>query len=220
MKKYIASFLTGVLVTVGALTVYAKVESYTLTKYQTPVYIQNVKYPTDALPVLTLNVDGSDNTYVPLRNFSEMMGANVSYNGTQNRIDITAGGASSNTTVNNSGSTTNSNTNSNTNTNDKVSVNSLASTYNNTYKLYVFTYNGVQYVSSEDIEEVYFDDDYKWSNDDFDFYDGNYNTNKTIDLDDNNKPVLTKIPAVRTTDSDDYLITLDYFTKSIYPLIK
>ncbi len=96
MKKIITSFVAGLLVATTYIGVLATTETFTLTKSETPIYVNGVKYPTDALPILNLDIDGKGNTYVPLRNLSEMLGADVNWNNEIKAIDITT---SDNTTV-------------------------------------------------------------------------------------------------------------------------
>ncbi len=256
MKKYIVGFLVGVVVSVGAVGVFAETMEYTLTQYSLPVYINNVKYPSDALPVLSLNLNGGDNTYVPLRNFSEMMGADVNYDREAGRIDITTDFTStatetpttstkpndnaSITAVENTNKENNNNKNKdkdknkdknkNTsttteNTEDStvttpVSLSSLTKTYNDTYKLNVYSVNGVDYVDSDEIDNFYFDDDYKADNDEYEFEDYDKRGVTSIDLDYNDTVSISAIPVLCTTDDDHYLITLDYFVNNIYPTIK
>lgn len=220
MKKMIPAFLLGVFVTVCSFNVFAAVQTYTLNKYETPVYIQNVKYPTDALPVLTLYENGGDNTYVPLRNFSEMMGASVNFDSANGKIDITLDNktsTSNSNTVDSTASATPTTTPQNT---DTVSLRNLTSEYNSTYRLNIYKLNDKHYVNADDIEEIYFDDDYSHSHDDYDFETNMHNQNHTITLEYNNKNILSNISAIRTTDDDDYLIEYDYFVNTIYPIIK
>lgn len=212
MKKYLATFMAGVLLTSGSLTVMAAVENYNLTKSQTPIYIQNVKYPTDALPVLNLELDGGNNTYVPLRNFSEMVGADVVYDSAQDKINISMESTST------SNSNSNTSTNTNTTTNGVVTLNTLDKTYNTTYNINVYTLDGKSYVETDEIDEYYLEDSYKLNNDDFDFEDDTYRSTGTINLEKNDSVVLADIEAIRT--NRDYLISYDYFINSIYPLIQ
>lgn len=218
MKKYISGFALGIFVTVFSFNVMGAVQSYTLNKYTTPIYIQGVKYPTDALPVLTLNQNGGDNTYVPLRNFGEMIGADVDFNASAGRIDVTLNGSSTSNNSN-TGTTTPVATPAPINT-DRVSLNGLTREYNSTYKVNVYTYNGSTYVNTDEIDNYYLDDDYKYDNDDYDFEDDTYTRTNTITLEQYNKAILSDISAIRTNDDDDYLIKYDYFVNTIYPIIK
>ncbi|MFV0520254.1 MAG: stalk domain-containing protein [Lachnospirales bacterium] len=226
MKKNVASFLLGVMITTGVVNVMGAVQTYTLNKYETPVYINNVKYPTDALPVLSLEANGGDNTYVPLRNFAEMMGAEVNFDGAKNRIDITLNNTNNNNNNTNNSNNNNNNTNNSNNSTStaqydnygKVKLNSLSKTFDTTYKLTVYTLDGVNYVESDDIEEYYFDEDYKRANDDYDFTDYNFKTTSKIDLYDNRTAIYSDIDAIES--DDDYLIEYDFFVNTIYPLIK
>ncbi len=266
MKKYILGFLLGVFVTASSTSIMATVESFTLTKYETPVYIQGVKYPTDALPVLSLDANGGGNTYVPLRNFSEMMGATVAFDSTTNRINITMPTATTGngTTGTGTGNTATINSNNNANSNNSswnngktpgngnkdknkgtattetptTDDNTQASggttssrdivapsggstftkAFNSTYNLNVYTVDGVAYVETDEIEEFYFDDDYKVENDDLDFVDNGFATNGTIALENNDTIVLDGIKVVKT--DDDYYVEFDYFVSTIYPAIK
>ncbi len=262
MKKYLLGFLVGVFVTASSTSIMAAVESYTLTKFQTPIYIQNVKYPTDALPVLTLEANGGMNTYVPLRNFSEMIGANVQFDSANNRINITAStttgtttgagttGSTGNTATINSNNNANPNNNSSNNgkttgnsnkdkdkdknknttgttqpstdggttTGTNTGTTTITKEFDDTYKLNVYTVNGVKYVESDEIEEFYFDDDYKATNDEYEFESSGFSTNGTIALENNDTVVLDGIKATKT--DDDYFIEYDYFVSTIYPLIK
>ncbi len=89
MKKIITSFVAGLLVATTSIGVLATNETFTLTKSETPIYVNGVQYPSDALPILNLDIDGKGNTYVPLRNLSEMLGADVNWNNETKAIDIT-----------------------------------------------------------------------------------------------------------------------------------
>ncbi len=231
MKKYIAGFLAGVVASIGVVGVFGSVQSYTLNKYDVPVYINGVKYPTDALPILSLEANGGDNTYVPLRNFSEMLGLEVKFDKANNRIDI----GSSEAVQNNNSGTSNANSNNNNKDKDKVKENNGASNnvssnsgsgtssmeFNSTYKLDVYTINGVQYVDCDQIDEVYFDDDYKVANDEYEFesYRESGSGELKVRFENNDKILLDGITA-RSIDDDDYLIELNYFVENIYPVIK
>ncbi len=244
MKKYLAGFVAGVIVSVSTVGVYATAQSYTLNKFETPIYINSVKYPTDALPVLSLNINGGENTYVPLRNFSEMMGADVSYNQAEGRIDIKGStstssnvatgstDATTNATVDtteNNGSNNNRGENNGNNNNkykdkdknkvsdDSVDLDDVTSVYNSTYKLNVYTIDGVEYVEIDDIEDVYFDDDYKEDNDDYDFEDKD-NTKDVVYLEYNDRVVLDNITVISVDDEE--LVTFEFFINQIYPIIK
>ncbi len=269
MKKYLLGFLVGVFATASSTSIMAAVESYNLTKYETPVYIQGVKYPTDALPVLSLDANGGGNTYVPLRNFSEMMGATVAFDSATNRINITMptttanGGTNGTATGNGTGNTatinSNNNANSNnsswnngkttgnsnkdkdknkgntttgttttdgntqasgggTNTSTSTESSTVSKTFNSTYNLNVYTFNGVTYVETDEIEEFYFDDDYKAENDELDFEDSGFTTKGTITLENNDTVVVDGIKATKM--GDDYYVEFDYFVSTIYPAIK
>ncbi len=227
MKKYIIGFVCGIMVSVGAVGIFADVQSYSLEQYSLPVYINNVKYPTDALPVLSLDLNGGDNTYVPLRNFSEMMGADVDYNKQDGRIDITTTNKTnnSNNAVDHSNDTKpfekpNNGNSSNSNASDKIVLKKLDKVYNDTYKLNVYTVNGVEYVDSEEIDNIYFEDRYKHGNDEYDFEDFDVKNATSIDLEYNDKVVLDNISVLPTNDDDNYLITFDYFVNNIYETVK
>ncbi len=101
MKKFLSGTILGFTLAISSLSIYATVQEYTLTKYDTPIYIDGVKYPTDALPVLSLDANGGGNTYIPLRNFSEMTGYKVDYDGANNVINITKGNLIVDSGVNN-----------------------------------------------------------------------------------------------------------------------
>ncbi len=217
MKKYILGFLTGIIASVGVVGVFAAAQEYTLSTYTLPVYIDGVKYPTDALPVLSLNLNGGDNTYVPLRNFSEMMGADVDYNKEAGRIDITT---NANTTTQPNGNTNTGSNNAGTTVTTPVNLSSLDKTYNDTYRLNVYSVNGTGYVASEQIDDIYFEDEYSYNNDEYEFEDYDKRNATTIDLEYDDKVVVSSIPVLSTNDDDNYLIALDYFVNNIYPTIK
>ncbi len=260
MKKYLLGFLVGVFMTASSTSIMAAVQNYTLTKYETPVYIQGVKYPTDALPVMSYDVNGGSNTYVPLRNFAEMMGATVTFDSANNRINITMDKDASTSVTTDSIGTTTGNTatvNSNNKANpsnqsgnngktvtdaknkdknkdkDKTTTTTPApdstqsstgttdekitveKSFDSIYNLNVYTINGVKYVMTDDIEEYYFDDDYKSENDDYDFED---NSSGTLTIENNDTVILEGITANKL--NDEYYIEFDYFVSTVYPAIK
>ncbi len=261
MKKYITGFVLGVAITAGTVGVYATVQNYTLTSYTSSVYINDVKYPTDALPVLSLEANGGDNTYVPLRNFSEMLGANVSHDASSGRVDVTLdnnntttdstnnnGNVSNNKgenngngdgnnknkdkdkgnttsgqgTVTGSETTTDTSTSASMETYKKYSATRLqdiTKTFSSTYSLNIYGLDGTKYVESDEIEEKYFDDDYKLDNDEYEFVIYYNGSNLVGRLEEDDKLVLGDIPVVEV-DDDDYLINYDYFVNNIYPIIK
>ncbi len=207
MKKYVAGVLSGVLMSVGTVGAFAVSQNYTLSKYEQPIYINGVMYPTDALPVLTLQANGGGNTYVPLRNFSEMMGADVSFNSSLGRIDITNSGSSASTAPSTSNNTT-----------SNIGNTSSGRVYNSTYRLNVYTVNGVEYVDTDEIDDVYFDDDYKRNNDEYEFEERGFGTNITVNLEYDDRVVLSSIEAIKHNGEE--LIRFDYFVNNIYPMVK
>ncbi len=260
MKKYITGFILGVTASVMTVGVFAAVQNYTLTSYTSSVYINNVKYPTDALPVLSLEANGGDNTYVPLRNFSEMLGANVSFDRASGRVDVTLDSSSNTSTdssknttgdvtsndgnnrgnnngngngnnkykdkeknkddVSNQGSTTDTNTSTSISTNySNTKLRDITRKFYSTYALNVYTLDGAEYVESDEIEEVYFDDDYKVSNDEYEFEIYNSGSGVVARLEYDDKEILGDIPVVEV-DDDDYLIKFDYFVNNIYSVVK
>ncbi|MFV0498875.1 MAG: hypothetical protein ACK5NF_02435 [Bacilli bacterium] len=95
------------------------------------------------------------------------------------------------------------------------------STYNKYYHLKVYTYNNIQYVNSEEIEEYYFDEEYKFENDELEFEDNDYLNTGEISMEINNRTILSGIKVVDIDgNNDEYLMELSYFEKEIYPLIR
>ncbi len=224
MKKYLAGFIAGVLVSVSTVGVFATVKSYTLDTYSTPIYINGVKYPTDALPVLTLDLENGENTYVPLRNFSEMIGANVNYNQAQARIDIT----SSNNRGTNSSSNNNKYKDKDKNKDkyegidkedydDDLKEVSDSVNHNETYGLNVYTINGLEYVDINEIESVYFDNDYKEDNDKYEF-DENENNENLMSVKYGDRVVLNNVEILKV--DGDELVLFEIFVNEIYSIIK
>lgn len=191
MKKYLMGVLTGVLVSIGTVGVFATAQTYTLSKYEVPVYIGGTKYTSEDLPVLSLKLNGGDNTYVPLRNFSDMAGLEVEYDKTAKVINITGG------------------------VGEKSVANSAS--FSNKYKVTIYEIDGTEYVSYSEIDEAYFDDDYKEYNDEFEFR--KTTTGGFVNLKFDGDLVLENIP-VMLFDGKREFITLDYFVSDILPLIK
>ncbi len=224
MKKYIVGFLTGVLFTgivstVGAFNVLASNQNYTLEQFNTPIYVEDSQYSTYTTPVLSLNIDGHENIYVPLRDFSKMLDATVSYNRQEDRIDIKKSATPSKAE---SSSTTPETApiESTASTSAYISLKNLDRSYDDKYQISTYTYNDTKYVNSDEIEDRYFDNDYKAKNDKYDFDDYSFRSKGTIALEIRNQVVLADIPAISTTDDDEYLIEYDYFVNTIYPIIK
>ncbi len=192
MKKNVTSFLLGVFLTIASITVYGEVESYYLKEYSTPIYIQNVKYPEDSLPVLSLEANGGDNTYVPLRSFSEILGFDVDYDNINKRIDIKL--------LNDSNSDFE---------NNEPTIDDTLENFN----LEIYTLNGLNYVLDEDIEDEYFIDYY----DDYEFEDDNFEYTKQITLEKGDKTILSDISAIK--EDENYLIDFEYFKNTIFPLL-
>ncbi len=102
LKKFISGIIVGTIISITSIGVFATSQSYTLTKSDSPIIVDNVQYVSQELPIM--NYEGS--TYVPLRAISEMLGAEVNWNNDTRTIEIVS---SNNTTsiVNNNSQTTN-----------------------------------------------------------------------------------------------------------------
>lgn len=90
MKKFLLGTIFGLTLAISSVTVSAKVQEYVLTKYENPIVVNGNKYSDTTNPVLSYN----GTTYVPLRNFTTMVGATTQYDKTNSTININTSGSS------------------------------------------------------------------------------------------------------------------------------
>ncbi|WP_336785870.1 stalk domain-containing protein [Paenibacillus sp. MMO-177] len=84
MKKKVFILVTT-LALIGATTVFASdIKKIVLTTFTSPIIVDNQKYSKTDLPILSYK----DNTYVPLREVGNLLGANVKWNSSKKQIEI------------------------------------------------------------------------------------------------------------------------------------
>lgn len=145
MKKFISGIIIGTLISVMSIGVFATTQSYTLVKTENIITVDGERYNSDTLPILSLELNGGSNTYVPLRALSEMLSADINWVSTTNTIEIT-----SNTSNDNGNSNTNQNSDNSTN-NEVAPDNKLI---DGEYKAETSFANYVITVKNEEIKKV------------------------------------------------------------------
>jgi hypothetical protein len=85
MKKYFIGIITGFILGMSITGSYATIKEFILYKALYPIEINNTVYESEELPIL--NYQG--NTYVPLKNLSEMLNVDVKWDPTDNQVVIT-----------------------------------------------------------------------------------------------------------------------------------
>ncbi|OPZ92453.1 MAG: hypothetical protein BWY74_01568 [Firmicutes bacterium ADurb.Bin419] len=83
MKKYLAGFLIGVIVTVGMTAFADEINSWIAEKATFDVYVGGEKFESDK-PVAV--IDGS--TYLPLKDTGTALGVNVEWNAEDRRVEV------------------------------------------------------------------------------------------------------------------------------------
>lgn len=83
MKKYIAGFMVGVLVTIGANVFATELRSFVAEQATFDVYVQGDKFESDKPTVV---IEGS--TYLPLKATGEALGVPVVWNAEQKRVEV------------------------------------------------------------------------------------------------------------------------------------
>ncbi|MGB4268466.1 MAG: stalk domain-containing protein [Spirochaetota bacterium] len=83
MKKYLAGFLIGVIVTVGMTAFADEINSWIAEKATFDVYVGGEKFESEKPPVV---IDGS--TYLPLKATGEVLGVDVEWNAEKRRVEI------------------------------------------------------------------------------------------------------------------------------------
>ncbi|QUH29637.1 stalk domain-containing protein [Vallitalea guaymasensis] len=77
MKKFVAGFVAAILLTSSFLFVYADdIKEYVCTKVKYDILVDGEVYKDDNLPALVYE----GNTYLPVRNFCNLLGADVEWN--------------------------------------------------------------------------------------------------------------------------------------------
>ncbi|QUH29635.1 stalk domain-containing protein [Vallitalea guaymasensis] len=85
MKKFVAGFVAAILLTSSFLFVYADdINQYVCTKVKYNILVDGEVYKDDKLPALVYE----DNTYLPVRNFCNLLGADVEWNGELQQAEI------------------------------------------------------------------------------------------------------------------------------------
>ena len=87
MKKIILGLIIGLIIAT-TLNVGAAIQEYILKPVTYPVIVNGEEYISDELPILTLRTKEGDNTYVPLRAMSDMLGVEIQWNGELGRVEI------------------------------------------------------------------------------------------------------------------------------------
>ncbi len=101
MKKFVSGIIVGTLISITSIGVFGTMQSYNLTKSDSPIIVDGTKYISKELPIM--NYEG--NTYVPLRAISGMLGAEINWNNNTRTIEIIS--SSNITSVVNNSQTTN-----------------------------------------------------------------------------------------------------------------
>ncbi|QUH29634.1 stalk domain-containing protein [Vallitalea guaymasensis] len=85
MKKFVAGFVAAILLTSSFLFVYADdIKEYVCTKVKYDILVDGEVYMDDKLPALVYE----GNTYLPVRNFCNLLGADVEWNAQLSRVEI------------------------------------------------------------------------------------------------------------------------------------
>ncbi|QUH29638.1 stalk domain-containing protein [Vallitalea guaymasensis] len=85
MKKFVAGFVAAILLTSSFLFVYADdIKEYVCTKVKYDILVDGEVYKDDNLPALVYE----GNTYLPVRNFCNLLGADVEWNDELQQAEI------------------------------------------------------------------------------------------------------------------------------------
>ena len=87
MKKIILGLIIGLIIAT-TLNVGAAIQEYILRPVTYPLIVDGEEYISDELPILTLRTKEGDNTYVPLRSMSDMLGVDISWNAEIGRVEV------------------------------------------------------------------------------------------------------------------------------------